>query len=179
MSVRILSPFHVLSVQEPSLFKKFFWKSYIRYYFQFSRSVIPNSLHRHGLQHARPPCPSPTPGVYSHSCPSTRWCLPATSSSVILFSSCLQPFPESGSFPFMSRFFASGGQSIGASASVLPLNIQDWSPLGWTGWISLQFKGLSRVFFNTTVQKEQTTQNKHSKKKKPNTKKRQVVCLKS
>ena len=121
---------------------------------QFSRSVVPESLRPHGLQHARPPCPSPTPGAYSNSCPLSRWCHPTTSSSVIRFSSCLRSFPASGSFP-MSRFFKSGGQSIGvsASASVFPVNTQDWSPLGWTGWISLQSKGLSRVFSNTTVQK--------------------------
>ena len=109
------------------------------------------TLWPHGLQHARPPCPSPTPGVYTDSCPLSWWCHPAISSSVIPFSSHLQSFPASGSFP-MSQFFASGGQSIGvsASASVLPMNIQDWSPLGWTGWNSLQSKGLSRVFSNTT-----------------------------
>ena len=103
----------------------------------------------------RPPCPSPTPGVYSNSCPLSWWCHPTTSSSVIPFS-CLQSFPASESFP-MNKFFASGGQSIrvSASASVLPMNIQDWSPLGWTGWISLQYKGSSRVFSNTTVQKHQ------------------------
>ena len=107
-------------------------------------------------QHARPPCPSPTPGVYSNSCPLSQWCQPTISSSVIPFSSHLQFFPASGSFP-MSRFFPSGGQSIGVSAStsVLPMNIQDWSPLGWPGWISLQSKGVSRVFSNTTVQKHQ------------------------
>ena len=99
---------------------------------------------------ARPPCPSPTPRVYSNSCPSSRWCHPTISSSVVLFSSCLQSFPASGSFPW-SQFFISGGQSVGASVSVVPMNIQDWSPLGWTGWISLQTKGLSRVFSNTTV----------------------------
>ena len=123
---------------------------------QFSRSVVSNSLRLHGLQHARPPCPSPTPGVYSNSCPLSRWCHPTISSSVILFSSCLQSLPASGSVP-MSRFFASGGQSIGvsASASVLPMNIQDCFPLGWTGWMSLQSKGPSRVFSNTTVQKHQ------------------------
>ena len=105
---------------------------------QFSRSVVSNSWWPHGLHHARPPCPSPTPGVDSDSGPSSQWCHPAISSSVIPFSSCLQSFPASGSFP-VSQFFASGGQSIGASASasVLPMNIQDWSPLGWTGWISL------------------------------------------
>ena len=107
-------------------------------------------------RHARPPCPSPTARVYPNSCPLSRWCHPTISSSVILFSSCPQSFPSSGSFP-MSQFCASGGQSIGVSAStsVLPMNIQDWSPLGWTGLISLQSKGLSRVFSNTTVQKHQ------------------------
>ena len=110
----------------------------------------------HGLQHARPPCPSPTPEAYSNSCPLSQWCHPTISSSVIPFSSCLHSFPASGSFP-VSQFFASGGQSIGdsTSATVLPMNTQDWSPLGWTGWISLQSKGLSRVFSNTTVQKLQ------------------------
>ena len=105
---------------------------------------------------AAPPCPSPTPGVYSNSCPLSWWCHPTISSSVIPFSSCLQSFPASGSFQ-MSQLFASGGQSIGvsASASVLPMNIQDWFPLGWTDWSSLQSKGLSRVFSNTTVQKQQ------------------------
>ena len=123
---------------------------------QFSCSVVSDSLRPHGLQHARPPCPSPTPGTYSNSCPLSQWCHPAISSSVIPFSSCPQSFPASGSFP-MSQLFASGGQSFGASASasVLPMNTQDWSPLGWTGWISLQSKGLSRVFSNTTVQKHQ------------------------
>ena len=123
---------------------------------QFSHSVVSNSLQPHGLQHARPPCPSPTPGVYSNSCPLSRWYHPTNSSSVIPFSSHLQSLPASGSFP-MSQFFASGGQSIGVSASVsvLPMNIQDWFPLGLTGWISLQSNGLSRVFSNTTVQKHQ------------------------
>ena len=123
---------------------------------QFSLSVMSDSLWPHGLQHTRPPCPSPTPGVYSNSCPSHRWCHPTISSSVIPFSSCLQSFPASGSFQ-MSQFFTSGGQSVGVSAStsLLPMNIQDWFPLGWTGWISLQSKGLSRVFSNTTVQKHQ------------------------
>ena len=112
-------------------------------------------LRSHRLQHARLPCPSSTPGAYSNSCPSHRWCHPT--SSVILFSSHLQVSPESGSFP-MSRFFALGGQSIraSASASVLPINIQDWFPSGRTGWISLQSKGLSRVFTNTIVQKHQS-----------------------
>ena len=106
--------------------------------------------------HTRLPCPSPPPGACSNSCPSSQWCHPTNSSSAIPFSSCLQSFPASRSFP-MSQFFTSGGQSFGisASASVLPMNIQDWFPLGWTGWISLQSKGLSRVFSNTTVQKHQ------------------------
>ena len=123
---------------------------------QLSHSVVSDSLQPHGLQHARPPCPSPTPRVYSNSCPSSWWCHPIISSSVVPFSSCLQSFPASGSFQ-MSQFFASGGQNIrvSASASVLPMNIQDWSPLGWTGWISLQPKRLSRVFSNTTVQRSQ------------------------
>ena len=113
-------------------------------------------LRSHGLQHARPPCPSPTPRVYSNPCPLIRWCHPTISSSVIPFSSCLQSFPASGSFQ-MSQFFASKLQSIGVSASisVFPMKIQDWFPLGWTGWISLQFKGPSKVFSNTTVQKYQ------------------------
>ena len=107
-------------------------------------------------QHTRPPCPSPPPGVYSNSCPLSRWCHPAISSSVVPFSSCSQSLPASGSFP-MSQLFAWGGQNIGVSAlaSVLPQNTQDWSPLEWTGWISLLFKGFSRVFSNTTVQKHQ------------------------
>ena len=123
---------------------------------QFSHSVVSDSLQPQGLQHARPPCPSPTPGLYSNSCPFSQWCHPTISSSVVPFSSHLQSFPASGSFP-MSQFFTSGGQSIGVSASrsVLPMNTQDWSPLGWTGWISLQSKGLSGVFSNTTVQKHQ------------------------
>ena len=121
---------------------------------QFSLSVMSDSLRPHGLQDSRPPCPSPTPWVHSNSCPLSQWCHPTISSSVIPFSSCPQSFPASGSFQ-MSQFFASGGQGIGvsASASVLPMNTQDWSPLGWTGWISLQSKGLSRVFSNSTVQK--------------------------
>ena len=118
---------------------------------QFSRSVVSNSLWHHVLQHTRLPCPSLTPRAFSNSCPSSRWCHPTISSSVIPFSSHLQSCPASGSSP-MSQFFASGGQSIGtsASASVLPMSIQDWFLLGLTGWISLQFKGLSRVFSNTT-----------------------------
>ena len=124
---------------------------------QFSSvAVVSDSLWPHEMQHARPPCPSPTPGVYSNSCLSHRWCHPTISSSVIPFSSRRQSFPASGSFP-MSQLFTWGGQSIGvsASASVLPMNIQEWFPLAWTGWISLQSKGLLRVFFNNTVQKHQ------------------------
>ena len=122
----------------------------------FSRSVRSNSLQPHGLQHARLPCPSPSPGACSNSCPSSQWCHPTISSSVISYSLCLPSFPTSGSF-LRCHFFASGGQSIGvsASASVLPMHIQDWFPLGLTRWISLQSKGLSRVFSNTTVQKHQ------------------------
>ena len=122
---------------------------------QFSCSVVSNSSWTHGLQHARLPCPSPTPRGYSNSCPLSLWCHPTISSSVVPFS-CLQSSPASGSFP-MSQFFTTGGQSIGVSvlASVLPMNVQDWFPLGWTGWISLQSKGLSRVLSNTPVQKHQ------------------------
>ena len=123
---------------------------------QFSCSVVSDSLRPLGLQHTRPSCPSPTPGVYSNSCPLSRWCHPTISSSVVTFSSRLWSFPASGSFQ-MSQLFASVGQStrVSASASFLPKNTQEWSPLGWTGWISLQSKGLSRVFSNTTVQKHQ------------------------
>ena len=123
---------------------------------QFSRSVVSNSLRPRGLQHTRPLCPSPTPRVYSNSCPLSQWCHPTISSSVVPFPSHLQSFQASGSFQ-MSQFFASGCQSIGVSvsASVFPMNIQNWFPLGWTGWISLQSKGLSRVFYSTTVQKPQ------------------------
>ena len=122
----------------------------------FSRLVMPTSLPPHGLQHARLPCPSPTLGPCSNSRPLSWWCHPTISSSVVPFFSCLQSFPASGSFQ-MSQFFSSVGQSIevSASASVLPMNIQDWFPLGWTGWISLLSKGLLRVFSNTTVQKHQ------------------------
>ena len=122
----------------------------------FSRSVMSNSLWPHESQHARPPCPSPTPRVHSNSCPSSQWCHPAISSSVIPFSSCPQSLPASESFP-MSQLFTWCGQSTGVSAlaSILPKNTQDWSPLEWTGWISLQSMGLSRVFSNTTVQKHQ------------------------
>ena len=125
------------------------------HFLQFSRSVVSDYLWPQGLQHARLPCPSPTPGACSNSCPSSRWCHPTISSSVVPLS-CLQSFPASGSFP-MSQLFASGGQSIGASALalVLLMNIQGWFPLGLTGYISLQSKGLSSVFSNTTVQKHQ------------------------
>ena len=123
---------------------------------QFSHSVVSDSLRPHEPQHARPLCPSPTLRAFPNSCPLSQWCYPTISSSVVPFSFCPQSFPASGSFQ-MNQLFASGGQSIGVSAlaSVLPMNTQDWSPLGWTGWISLQSKGLSRVFSNTTVQKRQ------------------------
>ena len=123
---------------------------------QFSRSVVSDSLWPHELQHARPPCPSPSPGVHSNSRSSSQWCHPAISSSVVPFSSCPQSLPASESFP-MSQLFAWGGQSTGVSAlaSFLPKNTQGWSPSEWTGWISLQSKGLSRVFSNTTVKKRQ------------------------
>ena len=123
---------------------------------QLSHSVFSDASWPHGLQHVRPPCPSPTLGIYSNSRPLSRWFNPTISSSVTPFSSCLESFPASGSFQ-MSQFFLSSSQSIGASAStsVLPTNIQDWFPLGWAGWISLQSKGLSKVFSNTTVQKHQ------------------------
>ena len=123
---------------------------------QNSHSVVSESLWPHRLKHTRPPCPSPAPGVYSNLCPLSQWWHPTISSSVIPFSYHLQSFPASGSF-HMSQFFTSGSQSIGVSAltSVLPMNIQDWFPLGWTGWISLQSKGLSRIFSSTTVQKHQ------------------------
>ena len=123
---------------------------------QFSHSVVSDSLRPHEPQHARPPYPSPTSRIHPNPCPLSWWCHSTISSSVVPFSSCPQSFPASGSFQ-MSQLFTSGGQSIGVSAStwVLPMNTQDWSPLGWTGWISLQSKGLSRVFSNTTVQKHQ------------------------
>ena len=141
----------------------FFWESHAIWLFkatepfiQFSCSVMSNSLRHHGLQHARPPCPSPTPRACSNSCPSSWWCHPIILSSVIPITSCLQSFPTLGSFP-VNSFFASCGLSTGlsASASVLPMNIQDWFPWGLTGLISLQSRGLSRVFSNTTVQKHQ------------------------
>ena len=122
---------------------------------QFSHSVVSDSLQPHGLQHARPLCPSPAPGVYSNSCPLSWWCHPTTSSSVVPFFSCLQSFPASGSFP-MSKFFASGGQSIGVSAStsVPPMNTQDWFPLGWTGWISLLSKSIGYPEMHSMVAPE-------------------------
>ena len=130
---------------------------------QFSCSVMSDSLWPHGLQHTRPPCPSPTPGVHPNPCPLSWLCSSTISSSVVPFSSCLQSFPASGSFQ-MSQLFALGGQIIGVSAStsVLPMNTQDRSPLGQTSWISLQFKGLSRVFSNTTAQKHQFCGTQHS-----------------
>ena len=140
-----------------------FWYVFVYFHFlfcdisfasvQFSYSVVSDSLWPHRLQHTRLPCPSPAPGACSNSCPLSRWCHPTISSFVVPFSSHLQSFPASGSFQ-ISQLFISGGQSIGVSAStsVLPVNTQDWSPLVWTGWISLQSKGLSRVFSNTTVQ---------------------------
>ena len=123
---------------------------------QFSRSVMSDSLRPHESQHARPPCPSPTPGVHWDSRPSSQWCHPAISSSVVLFSSCRQFFPASESFP-MSQLFTWGGQSTGVSAlaSFLPKTSQGWSPSEWTGWVYLESKGLSRVFSNTTVQKHE------------------------
>ena len=143
------------------------WKAYkillnwakvihIHYSVQFSRSVVSDSLRPHGLPHARLPCPSPSPRACSNSCPLSQWCHSTTPSSVVPCSSCLQSFPASGSFS-RSQLFTSGGQSIGASASasVLPMNIQELIPLGWIGWITLQSTGLSRVFSNTTVQKHQ------------------------
>jgi len=149
----------VQRVQTPSYTMREFWRSNVQHQFssvQFSHSVVSNSLQPHESQHARPPCPSQTPGVHSNTCPSSRWCHPAISFSVVPFSSCPQPLPASGSFP-MSQSFAWGGQSTGVSAlaSFLPKKSQDWSPLEWTVWISLQSKGLSRVFSNTTVQKHQ------------------------
>ena len=141
------------------IWKAFFttiWPQITLNFLQFSRSVVSDSLRPHESQHARPPCPSPTPGVHSDSCPSSQWCHPAISSSVVPFSSCPQSLPAPGSFP-MSQLFAWGGQSTGVSAlaSFLPKKSQGWYPSEWTGWISLQSKGLSRVFSNTTVQKHQ------------------------
>ena len=144
-----------LEVYSTAIYYHYFWYRYLPVV-QFNHSVMSDSLWSHGLQHARSPCPSPTPGVYSNSCPLSQWCHPNISSSVVPFPSYLQSFPEWGAFP-MSQFLTSGGQSIGVSAStsVLPMNIQNWFPLGRTGWISLQSKGLSKVFSNTAVQKHQ------------------------
>ena len=138
-----------------SIFLIYAWVQTLCLYFSLVTQLC-TTLRPHGLQHSRVPCPSPTPRAYSNSCPSHWWCHPTISSSVVPLSSHLQSFPASGSFP-MSQLFTSGGQSIGfsASTSVLPVNIQDWFPLGWTGWMSLLSKGLSRVFSNTTVQKHQ------------------------
>ena len=146
----------------PESFTKFYWESICMWHWegissvQFSHSAVSDSLQPHEPQHARPPCPWPTPGVHPNSCPLSWWYHPTISSSVMPLSSCPQSLPASGSFQ-MSQLFASGGQSIGvaASTSVLPMNTQDWFPLGWTDWISLQSKGLSTVFSNTTVQKHQ------------------------
>ena len=123
---------------------------------QFSHSVMSDSLRCHEPQHTRPPCPSPTPRVHPNPCPSSRWCHPIISSSVVPLSSCPQSFPASRYFP-VSQLFTSGGQSMGVSAStpILPMNTKEWSPLGWTSWLTLQSKGLSRVLSNTTVQKHQ------------------------
>ena len=148
---------YILSIQHDGLIYTY-WEMIITVFssVQFSCSVVSNSLRPHESQHARPPCPSPTPGAHSDSRPSSPWCHPAISCWVVPFSSCPQSLPASESFP-MSQLFAWGGQSTGvsASASVLPKNTQGWTPLGWTGWISLQSKGLSRVCSNTTVQKHQ------------------------
>ena len=142
----------------PTVRSKTIWAMWEALVSPLSHSVMSDSFRPHELQHTRPPCTSPTSGVYSNSSPLSRWCHPTISSSVIPFSSCLQSLPASGSFQ-MSHLFPSGGQSIGASASasasVLPMNTQDWFPLEWSGWISLQSKGLSRLFSNTTVQKHQ------------------------
>ena len=159
----MISYFIYLAIHEqvvnPFLFISFhpsFHSVIYLFFHQFSCSVMSDSLRPHEPQHARPPCPSPTPRVHPNPCPLSQWCHPTISSSVIPFSSCPQSFPVSGSFQ-MSQLFVSGGQSIGVSAStsVLPMNTQDWSPLEWTGWISLKSKGLSRVFSSTTVQKHQ------------------------
>ena len=153
-TVYIIIHFHFCCSNTIFLFSLTFLLPWLHFQFEFSRSVVSDSLWPHELQHARPPCPSPTPRVHSNSCPLSQWCHPTISSSVVPFSSCRQSFLASGSF-LRSHFFASGGQSIGASASasVLPINIQDWFPLGLTCLISLQSKGLSRVLSSTTVQK--------------------------
>ena len=153
---KLLQMFNIqFSIQFSALWIQDMLKFYLSS-FQFSRSIMSDPLWPHKSQHTRLPCPSPTPRVHSNSCPSSWWCHPAISSSIIPFSSCSQSLPVSGSLP-ISQIFAWGGQNIGvsASASVIPMNTQDWSPLGLPGWISLQSKGLSRVFSNTTVQKHQ------------------------
>ena len=151
MKVNLLQSHTVTSNVDQSPNPKFYYVSA-----QFSRSVMSNYLRPHEPQHARHPCPSSTPRVYPNSCQLSGWCHLTVSSSVVTFSSCPQSFPTSESVQ-MSQLFISGGQSIGVSAStsVSPMNTQDWSPLGWTGWISLQSKGLARVFSNTTLQKHQ------------------------
>ena len=153
----VLSQFLMLSLNKINLAKvNVIFSTWIISSVQSSCSVVSDSLRPYELQHSRPPCPSPTPGVHPNPCPLSWWGHPTISSSVVTFSSCPQSFPALGSFP-MSQLFTSGGESIGvsASASALPMNIQDWFPLGWTGWISLRSKGLSRVFSNTTFQKHQ------------------------
>ena len=149
-----LYSFHMLKILQVRLQQ--YMNREFQMFRQFSHSVMSNSLQPHEPQYARPPCPSPTLGVHPKPCPLCQWCHPNISSSVVPFSSCPQSFPASGSFQ-MSQLSTSGGQSIGVSAStsVLQMNTQNWSPLGWTGWISLQSKGLSRVFSNTTVKKHQ------------------------
>ena len=151
--LRLSNCYLIISVIYGSYIFKFLWTLSS---FQFSCSVLSGSLWPHELQHARPPCPSSTPGVHSDLRPSSQWCHPAIPSLVVLFSSCPQSLPASESFP-MSQLFTWGGQSTGVSplASFLPKKSQGWSPSEWTGWISLQSKGLSRVFYNTTVQKYQ------------------------
>ena len=142
--IHILSTYYLTPVRDqPRCWTRQTWFPSHGVQFISVAQSCPNSLQPHKSQHARPPCPSPTPGVYSHSCPSSQWCHPTISSSVVPFSSCPQSLPASGSSP-VSQLFAWGGQSVGvsASASVLPMNTQDLSPLGWTGWISLQSKGL-------------------------------------
>ena len=152
----ILWHVNYISIRKDSKKEEIYINNVLNIYISWSNSVVSDSLRPHEPQHARPLYSSPTPRVHPNPCPLSRRCHPTISSSVIPFSSCPQSLPASGSFP-MSQLFASGGQSIGvsASASVLQVNIQDWFPLGWTCWISLQSKGLSRVFFNTTVQKHQ------------------------
>ena len=154
--VNVYLPAALYSYQEhdPCIQMTYVWIPSLSVQFSFSHSVMSDSLRPYGSQHTRPPCPLPTPGVYSNSCPLSRWCHPTISSSVVPFSSGLRSFLASGSFQ-MSQLFTSDGQSIGVSASTSVLLMNTQSPLGWTGWISFQSKGLSRVSFNTTVQKHQ------------------------